>query len=263
MKSFKEYLKQLKEDVIIAKEDEGGAPMGDVSAPSTDATPPTDVQTPNGSLSTNDVLGKCDHKHDGFFGPGCFHRPMPIFSYPLSRIPKKKKKNKYIKVLDLTESEEFSSFNSNSQNIINDELQTVNDYIQKIDPELTCGYSENYDFSGEKENWVGVLDKENQENTKHFNVAINLPAIYMFLEQNGLETDEIELRCQIRATLWHEIGHALIDYFKDQDIFDLELDDSNEEKTVEEFSNYMMREYTGKTSSKLNDFIDEVFGEKS
>jgi hypothetical protein len=34
MKSFKEYLKQLKEDKIIAKEDEGGSPMGDVSAPS-------------------------------------------------------------------------------------------------------------------------------------------------------------------------------------------------------------------------------------
>jgi hypothetical protein len=95
MKSFKEYLKQLKEDKILAKEDEGAMGLGDISAPS-DSTPDIgDIQVkPNGSLSVNDVLGGCDHKNDGFFGPGCFHRPMPVFSYIPSRINTKKTKKK-------------------------------------------------------------------------------------------------------------------------------------------------------------------------
>lgn len=93
MKSFKEYLKQLKEDKIIAKEDEGGSPMGDVSAPSNSSPDIGDIQSkPSGNISVNDVLGGCDHKNDGFFGPGCFHRPMPVFSYIGTRLPKKKKK---------------------------------------------------------------------------------------------------------------------------------------------------------------------------
>jgi len=44
MKSFKEYIKQLAEDKLITKEDEGAAaPMGDVSAPSGDAPTSDDI----------------------------------------------------------------------------------------------------------------------------------------------------------------------------------------------------------------------------
>ena len=96
MKTFKQYLKKLKEDKILTKEDEGVTQSGDISAPS-DSTPLGDIQTPpsgpGGSITSGDVLGNCDHKNDGFFGPGCFHRPFPIYGYPVSK-KKKKKKNK-------------------------------------------------------------------------------------------------------------------------------------------------------------------------
>lgn len=262
MKSFKEYLRRLEEDKVIAKEDEGAAaPAGDVSAPSGGSAPSGEVVTSHpktdGGITTVDVLGKCDHKHDGFFGPGCLHRPFPIFSYPVSRI--KRKKKKYIKVLDLTESEEYGEFHPLARSIIDQEMEDANRYLQKTG--IQCFYEDNYRFSGKKENWVGATDFENQQDANEFGIAINLPVLYEFLEENGLEDDETEIRCQIKATIYHEIGHCLIQKFRDDGIYDFEMTENEEEKLVEQFANYMMREYTGTTSSKLNDFITEIFGE--
>ena len=97
MKSFKEFLKQLKEDKLLTKEDEGGTPAGDVTTPSSDTTT-GDIQPPpsgpGGSVTTGDILGNCDHEKNGFFSNGCFHRPLPVFPQIISRIPKKKKKKK-------------------------------------------------------------------------------------------------------------------------------------------------------------------------
>jgi hypothetical protein len=262
MKSFKEYLKQIAEDKVIAKEDEGvAAPAGDVSAPSGDSAPSGEVisthQKTDGGLTTTDVLGKCDHKHDGFFGPGCFHRPFPIFSYPVSRI--KKKKRKYIKVLDLTESEEYEIFRPLANSIIEQEIDEANKYLQKTG--IKVFYEDDYDFSGKKKDWVGATDFERQEDTNNFGIAINLPVLYGFLEENSLENDETEIKCQIKATIYHEIGHCLVQKFKDDETYDFEMTENEEEKLVEEFANYMLREYTGVNSSKLNDFVNEVFGE--
>lgn len=114
MGKFKQFLKQLGEDKLLTKEDEGGCPVGGGEVVSTgcDSTTTSDVQTANPSidtgLKTTDIFGKCDHKKDGFLGPGCYHIPYQVFSYPISRI--KRKKNKNIKVIDLTESEDFVLF---------------------------------------------------------------------------------------------------------------------------------------------------------
>ena len=262
MKSFKEYLKQIAEDKVIAKEDEGAAaPAGDVSAPSGDSAPSGEVisthQKTDGGLTTTDVLGKCDHKHDGFFGPGCFHRPFPIFSYPVSRI--KRKKRKYIKVLDLTESEEYEIFHPLANSIIEQEMDDANKYLQKTG--IQVFYEDDYDFSGKKKDWVGATDFERQEDANNFGIAINLPVLYGFLEENSLENDETEIKCQIKATIYHEIGHCLVQKFRDDETYDFEMTENEEEKLVEEFANYMLREYTGVNSSKLNDFVNEIFRE--
>ena len=72
MKSFKEFLKQLKEDKLLTKEDEGGSSIGDVTTPSNSSTS-GDIQTPpsgpGGSVTTGDILGNCDHEKNGFFIP--------------------------------------------------------------------------------------------------------------------------------------------------------------------------------------------------
>ena len=64
----------------------------------TDVISPDNNKTPNTGLTTNDVLGECDHNKDGVFGPGCFHYPDFLGLYsrvsqPYFKNTKKKKKH--------------------------------------------------------------------------------------------------------------------------------------------------------------------------
>ena len=92
----------------LEEDDGGGAVMngsdgGEVSSPDsgsdvTDVISPDNSKTPNTGLTTNDVLGKCDHNKDGVFGPGCFHYPDFLGLYsrvsqPYFKNTKKKKKH--------------------------------------------------------------------------------------------------------------------------------------------------------------------------
>ena len=92
----------------LEEDDGGGAVMngsdgGEVSSPDsgsdvTDVISPDNNKTPNTGLTTNDVLGKCDHNKDGVFGPGCFHYPDFLGLYsrvsqPYFKNTKKKKKH--------------------------------------------------------------------------------------------------------------------------------------------------------------------------
>lgn len=265
MKSFKKFLKQLKEDIILAKEDEGGAAIGgEVMASGGESTPSGDIQTAEPSvdtgLKTTDVLGKCDHKHDGFFGPGCFHRPYPIFSYPVSRI--KHKKRKYIKVLDLTESEEYGKFYPKAQQVIKNEINNANDFYSKIGLGFHC--VKEYDFEDDKVNWISDIIFEDRPDNVEFGIAFNLPLIYGHLEDNSLENDEIELKCQIKAILYHEIGHCLINKLRSEGFYDFaDLSYYDEEKIVDEFTKFMMSRYTGVKKSRLNNFINTIFSDES
>lgn len=60
----------LDEDAVVAPTTAPGG--GEIAAPSTGTA---DVQPPTSGIKYDDVLGKCDHKHDGYLGPGCFHVP--------------------------------------------------------------------------------------------------------------------------------------------------------------------------------------------
>lgn len=83
---------------------------GEIAAPSDGAA--SDLQSPDAGIKYDDVLGKCDHKHDGYLGPGCFH--VPKRAGKLMRrveILKKKKghKNPYadkMKIVSGTESKQ-------------------------------------------------------------------------------------------------------------------------------------------------------------
>lgn len=67
--------------------------------------------------------------------------------------------------------------------------------------------------------------------------------------------DDKEIELQIRISLWHDIGHALLNYFRDKEIYDFELSQIKEEELVEEFARYQIRKYSEVYKSKLNDFI--------
>ena len=119
MKSISKYLKKLFEEKLIAKEDDGGAAIGgDVGggdivsggdSPSSDIVP---NEPPSSTgLTTTDVLGKCDHKKDGVFGPGCFHLPHMLWSVPCYRYPSKRKKKRKLNYSNvLKETDDFELF---------------------------------------------------------------------------------------------------------------------------------------------------------
>lgn len=129
MKKFKTFLKHLKEEKIIAKEDgEGAVGGGEVSAPADSGSSSSGDIVQGGEMhgiTTDDVLGNhCDHHKDGFFGPGCFHRPFAIWSIPAPRRMKKPKK-KHLKTLNLAEDETFGKFQEFIKPIIESEFKTA------------------------------------------------------------------------------------------------------------------------------------------
>ena len=93
-----------------------------------------------------------------------------------------------------------------------------------------------------------------------FPVGVNLPAIYSFLYDKGMENDNLETDLQIQAALLHEAAHAILRYMQDGEIYDMELSEAEEERVCEEFSRYHLRKYTGQSTSRLEDTVSEVFG---
>ena len=65
---------KLKEDAMVAAAPAGG---GEIAAADSGANG-ADLTPPEHGTSAEDVLGKCDHKHDGYLGPKCFHVPKRV-----------------------------------------------------------------------------------------------------------------------------------------------------------------------------------------
>lgn len=201
MKCISKYLKKLSEEKVFTKEDGEGAAMGggEVAAPAGDGGDAGDVLQGDDSaprapgLVTTDVLGKCDHKKDGCFGPGCFHLPC-IWTIPCFRIPRKKKRKKLKFANAVNEDDNFGYFEEDAKSVIQDELDAAQTWLEKLDPELRVSYSPDYEFEDEKSDWVAALDEDSQEDVKSFYVAFNLPMLYQFLMDNGMEMDQDELK---------------------------------------------------------------------
>lgn len=256
--------KNLSEDKLLAKEDDmgGAAPIGggEVSAPPSEPVADNSVsEPPSGAVSYHDIIGKCDHQHDqkGFFHKGCMHRPFPLFTMvPYYGKPKKKRK---VKVIDLTESDDFTNFVTYCKQELQILIKKANEELKKIDSNMSVVLDEDYEFSDYKSDWVAALNKSGQKDINEFIVGFNYKVLYEFLYDQGLELDDTEIRCQLTASLYHEIGHALIQWFRDKDIYDFEIDEDEEEKIVEEYANFKLGEYTNVKSSRLQKFIDEIF----
>lgn len=194
MKSFQR--KKIREDkIIVAKEDEGGgapaaaggevvpAPTGDsgqeiVQQPQT--PPPT-------GLTTTDVLGKCDHKKDGIFGPGCFHLPC-IWTVPYYRLPKRKKK-KYGSVVREDDDQPFSEFKETMRDEIQRQISSANDFLQTVDPSAAAIYDENYVFSDDRSDWVSSVQTDFEDDSAIVKISVNLNLLYDYLEDVGLQND--------------------------------------------------------------------------
>lgn len=133
--------------------------------------------------------------------------------------------------------------NTDFQQLINNVLVEINEYL--ADFGLSCSLNTKYDFSGYYKNCVAVYQYRSIMNNGKMRVAINLPLI--------MSHDDIDIEEQIRISLWHEVGHGIVQWikslrrkdtqmktgkFKGQIVKDLRYILNNEEDVVEEFGEY-------------------------
>ena len=133
--------------------------------------------------------------------------------------------------------------NTDYQQVINNVLAEINEYL--ADFGLSCSLNTKYDFSGYYKNCVAVYQYRSVMNNGKMRVAINLPLI--------ISHDDIDIEEQIRISLWHEVGHGIVQWikslrrkdtqmktgkFKGQIVKDLRYILNNEEDVVEEFGEY-------------------------
>lgn len=69
---------------------DGGMGGGDAGAPGGAAS----GIPAGGEGSPIEAPGGCNHSHDGYFGPGCFHAPIPAYGYGIAYGGSKRKKTK-------------------------------------------------------------------------------------------------------------------------------------------------------------------------
>jgi hypothetical protein len=133
--------------------------------------------------------------------------------------------------------------NTDYQQFINNVLAEINEYL--ADFGLSCSLNPKYDFSGYYKNCVAIYQYRSVMNNGKMRVAINLPLI--------MSQDDIDIEEQIRISLWHEVGHGIVQWikslrrkdtqmktgiFKGQIVKDLRYIINNEEDVVEEFGEY-------------------------
>lgn len=80
---------KLHEDAVMGAG--AAAPAGDVVSGGSSNTS-DGLNAPSGSISDEDVLGKCDHSKNGFMAAGCFHIPKNVLKN-YRELPSKKRKN--------------------------------------------------------------------------------------------------------------------------------------------------------------------------
>ena len=132
---------------------------------------------------------------------------------------------------------------SEYQQLIMNILAEINEYL--TDFGLSCTLNTKYDFSGYYKDCVAVYQYRSVMNNGKMRVAINLPLI--------MSHDDIDIEEQIRISLWHEVGHGIVQWikslrrkdtqmktniFKGQIVKDLRYILNNEEDVVEEFGEY-------------------------
>lgn len=89
MIDFKEIYKSIMEDgeaggAVSGGEASSGSTSGvdgEITSSSTDSD---DIVSDKNGITSNDILGKCDHNKDGYLGVNCFHIPTKM-KFPLKR----------------------------------------------------------------------------------------------------------------------------------------------------------------------------------
>lgn len=151
--------------------------------------------------------------------------------------------------------------NHDYQELISNILTEINEYLNDFG--LSCSINTKYDFSGYYKDCVAVYQYRSVMNNGKMRIALNIPLMLSH------ELDDYEMKEQIEISMWHEVGHGIVQWikslrrkdtqaktglFKGKIIKDLRYILNNEEDVVEEFGAYQNGYYTYST---LNDFIND------
>jgi hypothetical protein len=153
-----------------------------------------------------------------------------------------------------------------SRKIMSNIQKEADDYVKLIDDDLSVYLDEDEDLFKDEEHkdMLGCYEP-NVEEWDEITIGINDAQIQLACEEDG-RRDEIEK--EIEISIWHEIGHGIIDHFKDFqtgyielfDFFDkpevrkiMNLIDKYEEDVAEQFGQYM-----GDGNSYYSDLNDLV-----
>lgn len=147
------------------------------------------------------------------------------------------------------------------KDFVNNILNNINQYLSNFG--LSCSINTKYDFSGYYKDCVAVYQYRSVMNNGKMRIALNIPLMMSH------ELDDYEMKEQIEISMWHEVGHGIVQWiksirrkdtqaktglFKGKILKDLRYILNNEEDVVEEFGEH----FSGYHSySTLNDFITE------
>lgn len=156
---------------------------------------------------------------------------------------------------------ELTNNSESYKEFVNKILADINEYL--ADFGLSCSINNKYDFSGYYKDCVAVYQYRSVMNNGKMRIALNIPLML----SHGL--DDYEMKEQIEISMWHEVGHGIVQWikslrrkdtqaktglFKGKIVKDLRYILNNEEDVVEKFGAYQSGYYTYST---LDDFIND------
>lgn len=88
---------------------------------------------------------------------------------------------------------------------IDEELVSVNDFLSQYG--LSVVFNANYNFGGYYRDCLAIYQNGSVKNKGRIRIGINFPLMQTMIKKRDLKT-------QIRISIWHEIGHGIIQYLK-------------------------------------------------
>lgn len=145
--------------------------------------------------------------------------------------------------------------------VINSELTKANSFLSSYG--LSVVYNSNYNFIGHNKNFMAIYKNGSVKKNGKISIAIN----FNTLKSTMTEYNVTDLLLQTKISIWHEIGHGIVEwikglrrkntqcgtkFFSKHMLYDFKYITENEEECVEEFGAFMCdyRHY-----SELSDFL--------
>lgn len=159
-------------------------------------------------------------------------------------------------------------------NVLTKEIESVNKWLKKYG--LTCKHNDKYKWSPWYDGAFGVYQRGSARKGT-IRIALNPTEFQKYFAcENGVldEDNEEELYFAARVTIWHEIGHGMIDYAKmlrrrdtqgKYGVFTKPMRKAlselqgNEEYYVEDFAYFMLNDwYRSDLDEFLSDYVKEL-----